>query len=382
MIPAARGSRRRYFLALLLSATLTGGATAASAQSATDRAWYARFVDGVAALTYNIAWPTATYRDVEVSTVTPAEGGADVAFRLHGKSAFADGDLWLDVIMHVRDGRVAGLDWGENNGFFPPGLTTSAVLEGLNSAMKQANAPSAGDAAPASTPAVAVACVTNTTNGDVPFTLQRGADTSSFKLGPGQAMIFSAGPSDRHFQITFDNSYADGYQAGSLSFNAAVRSPRPESCDDDLTFVFLASGDRLGLMTKTWIPGFPSPWDDAVLQSDVKDQWVCAGGFRPYPWDTGQGLQCIGTNAGVVGLTLVKDETSPFIRIDRVFASSPAAQAGLERGMMVISIDGASTDKLDVAGAISKLTGGIGSTVDLGVISAGATPTIVTLTRR
>jgi hypothetical protein len=354
-------------------------APALVAQTAPSRAWYERLVDGVAAVVYNVAWPTATYERVTFRSLNPAANGADVAFRLHGKSLFADGDLWLDVIMQVRGGEITGLKWGDNNGFVPPGLTTGAMLEAINEMTKPSPARSPESAASSG---VAVVCIGNTTNATVNFKLKRGQGAANFSLGEGQTMIFTAPIEDRSFEVTFDNRFTEGYQPGALRFTAGIRSPRPDSCTDDLKLVFMAAGDRLGVTTAAWSPGFPSPYDDSVLQSTEKDKWVCAAGFRPYPWQSGQGLQCIGNTVGVLGLSLEKDPNGTFLRIATVYPGSPAAAAGLVAGTIVVSIDAASTDGMDTEAALNKLRGPIGGRVRLGVVAPGLTPTVLTITRQ
>ena len=319
-------------------------------------------------------------------------GGGDVTFRLHGKSAFADGDLWLDVIMHVRSGEVVGIDWGEHNGFFPPGLTTITFLRALNeAASSSSSAPKAASSAALSRPgattsttstgAVAVACISNSTQSKLSFNLRRGQNTQAFSLGAGETWLFSAAPSDHNFEVTFDTSLADGYQAGALRFSAAVRSPKPDSCSDDLRLVFLSAGDRQGITTATWTPGFPSPFNASLLQSTTVDKWICTAGTRPYPFETGEGLDCVANGVGVVGLRLEKDPNGPFLRIAKVFPRSPASQTGLVPGEFVVSIDALSTDGIDLSLATEKLRGPIGQRLRLGVVAPGANPIVVTLTR-
>src|SRR5262245_27472503 len=41
-----------------------------AAQRTDDRAWYQRFVNGVASTVYSIAWPTATFRRVDLKDVS------------------------------------------------------------------------------------------------------------------------------------------------------------------------------------------------------------------------------------------------------------------------------------------------------------------------
>jgi hypothetical protein len=98
-----------------LAAPITAPAVAQTGQL--DRPAYRRLADGMASVVYLVAWPTATYKRIELNDVDVTSDGAIVTFRLHGASAFADGDLWVDVRLHMRSsGEVTRLEWGDYNG--------------------------------------------------------------------------------------------------------------------------------------------------------------------------------------------------------------------------------------------------------------------------
>jgi uncharacterized membrane protein len=97
-----------------------------------DESTYRGFVDSVAKSLFFLAWPTATYESVEFGDVDFVSSGADVSFRLHGKSAFDDSSLWVDVVIEVRNGDIADLRWGRNNAILSqPGSTIKAMAEEL-----------------------------------------------------------------------------------------------------------------------------------------------------------------------------------------------------------------------------------------------------------
>jgi uncharacterized membrane protein len=97
-----------------------------------DESGYRGFVDSVAGSLYFLAWPTATYERVEFGDLQSVHSGADVSFRLHGKSAFDDGPLWVDVVIEVRNGQITDLRWGRNNAILAqPGSTIKALAEEL-----------------------------------------------------------------------------------------------------------------------------------------------------------------------------------------------------------------------------------------------------------
>jgi uncharacterized membrane protein len=94
---------------------------------------YRGFVDSVAESLFFLAWPTATYESVEFGDVEFLSSGADVSFRLHGKSSFDDGPLWVDVVIEVRNGEITDLRWGRNNAVLAqPGSTIKALAEELD----------------------------------------------------------------------------------------------------------------------------------------------------------------------------------------------------------------------------------------------------------
>lgn len=370
--------RRAAATAVAIGIVLAGVAAplSAAAQGTPDvHAWYERFVDGIAGLVYGYAWPTATYQRVELDSVSPRPNGADVVFRLHGKSAWADGDLWLQFIMHVRNGEVAGYRWGEHNGVWPPGLLSETMLAALNDMLKSSAHPPGSPPAPPerlSVSPVAVACFSNPTTQTLRYKVGIGDWTDNVTLEPGRTNMTWARTPAPSLVVTFDDGFADGYSETTLRFTAAQRTPRPTSCDDSLVFDFQLSGNRIGLFPRTWIAGFPHPFNGRVVAAAAPQTWTCAAGFRPYPWDDGEGLDCIGKDAGVIGVRLARDESSGFLRIDKVMAASPLALNGIPTGTLVFSIDGASTEQLDVAAAFDKITGRIGSSVRLVILTPGS----------
>lgn len=113
--------------------------------------FYRGFVDAVGETIFALAWPTAEYERVAFGSVTFGADGAQVSFRLHGKSAWDDGPLWVEVMIDVRDGRITDLRWGRHNALLAePGETIgllSQALEELTAELARSQgsaAPSAG----------------------------------------------------------------------------------------------------------------------------------------------------------------------------------------------------------------------------------------------
>ncbi|MES1240630.1 MAG: DUF1036 domain-containing protein [Acidobacteriota bacterium] len=123
---------RRKLSASVLLLALVGLLAGAPRLRADDDSSYRGFVNSVAKSLYFLAWPTATYESVEFGDVDFVSSGADVSFRLHGKSAFDDGPLWVDVVIEVRNGDITDLRWGRNNAILAqPGSTIKYMAQEL-----------------------------------------------------------------------------------------------------------------------------------------------------------------------------------------------------------------------------------------------------------
>ncbi len=115
--------------------------TCGSAQAADDSGWD-RFVQGLGQSIYFAAFPTATYKGVELGTIRPGANGTDVVFVVYGISAFDDDSLWTEVIITVKGSDIVDLRWGKNNAILSqPGETMKnlgILLDNLNK-QSQAN---------------------------------------------------------------------------------------------------------------------------------------------------------------------------------------------------------------------------------------------------
>lgn len=93
---------------------------------------FKKFVHGMGETLYFLAWPTAEYERAGFGGVSFTSNGADVSFRLHGKSGFDGGHLWVDVVVEIRNGEITDLRWGDNNAILAqPGATIKAMGEVL-----------------------------------------------------------------------------------------------------------------------------------------------------------------------------------------------------------------------------------------------------------
>jgi hypothetical protein len=124
---------------------LLAGPFARPAQADDDRSVYREFVDGIGETVFFFAWPTAQYERVSFQGFRDASGGADVLFRVHGRSAFSDGPLWVDVVLELRNGEVRDLRFGNHNALLAaPGETMRALGEALQELTTQYQASAGG----------------------------------------------------------------------------------------------------------------------------------------------------------------------------------------------------------------------------------------------
>lgn len=95
--------------------------------------------------------------------------------------------------------------------------------------------------------------------------------------------------------------------------------------------------------------------------------------------------ELVGTQSGRlmgIGVDVVKDTSSSYARILRVYDNSPAAEVGLQAGGFITSIDDTGLRSLtDTAAIDSALLGEEGSTVTIGYLTPDRTEQTYTLTR-
>lgn len=66
------------------------------------------FVDRIASSIFTAAWPTATYEETSIRSISPVTGGYNVSVRFAGQSMWG-GPLRLDMILMLRGGRLYDL---------------------------------------------------------------------------------------------------------------------------------------------------------------------------------------------------------------------------------------------------------------------------------
>lgn len=131
--------------AIILASLLLNPLWSSSVQASTD-SYIGAFVDRVASSVYAAAWPTATYKSVNLNAVTERRNGSlDIAFRLYGISALDNSWLWTDVILNIKDGEVRDIHWGKNNAIvMQPGGTAKLIGEFLADLSAELDKPNNG----------------------------------------------------------------------------------------------------------------------------------------------------------------------------------------------------------------------------------------------
>ncbi len=87
-------------------------------------------VDGLAALVYEIGWPTATYTGYRAGSLQRMPNGYDVTVRLEGISAFSGGPLWMDLVLEFRNHNLFDVRVVRHNALLQrPFATAEAVGE-------------------------------------------------------------------------------------------------------------------------------------------------------------------------------------------------------------------------------------------------------------
>jgi hypothetical protein len=386
----------------IASLVLCAGVRPATSQTqAGDKPLFERLVDGVAGLVYWAAWPTATYQRVSIHDIAPAADGAVVTLRLHGKSAFAEGDLWVDVKLGMRrTGEITNMAWGKYNGFFPPGFTWQRIGDAADeinrrnaTAAPSRPAPAAAPAryipppspAPAPAPApveLMTVCVSNPTSATVAYSLKWGNKTEAFSLAPGEAQSYWAPSAAGRFDISFDADLTSATRQVTYQLSGQTSRGEPASCADNLTIEFLTATTRLGVRPKAWSPGSAHPFESSVVAGNTSGTWACAAGFKWYAPDDKESLLCVDERYGYIGVSFGVGANQAFPHISTVTPGSAAAEAGIVSGTFVVSVDGVSTEGLSTEAVVGKVRGAPKTTVRLGLASAGGAPRVVTLTRR
>ena len=223
--------------------------------------------------------------------------------------------------------------------------------------------------------------MSNTTQRDVSYSIKWGTKTASYTLTPGQSWRFWAPASTPRFEVSFDGDLTSAIDTRTVALTGATLQGEPTACTENMMLDFVTDQQRLGLNTRLWVPKFPHPFIPNLVAGAAKDGWMCAEGFKWASQDL-KSTDCIEQNVGLVGLTLATQSPSTFPQIAAIAPGGSAEQAGIAVGTFIITIDGVSAEGLTTTALITKISGQIGTTIRLGVVTTGSAPRVVILTRR
>ncbi len=134
-----------------VSLTVVVGAMILYSSQVEARPWYLGLIDAIGGTVYFFAWPSATYERSSFGGIARSYSGIDIKVKLHGKS-FAGTPLWTEVIIQVRDDKISGVRWGQNNAIaVQPGQAIKMIgsmLAELNSEYNDSKSPRGGYAEP------------------------------------------------------------------------------------------------------------------------------------------------------------------------------------------------------------------------------------------
>jgi hypothetical protein len=267
------------------------------------------FVSSVAHTVYNLAWPTATYRDFRLDSIAPVDGGFDVLVTLDGLSGIDQSDLWVQLVFLIRNGGLQDVRVKNDNHVLVPPFATSAALAGAAAdlakqyAQRQANGAPAPDApseqlpdpyptphfapqtvapqqapaptqptpqpAPRSVPPPPVTrhappisgtieaegtCLINSTGHTLTFDYRWGAlKWIKYQLAPDQEVKIwwpyrDAASQTPPLAIRYDDDFAAGYTERDYNL---LRTPTalPVSCDRVQNYRFIMEGSKIAIYT-------------------------------------------------------------------------------------------------------------------------------------
>ena len=122
-------SQRFLFrISCLLLIVLVSSWSASAQDNQDDQKNATSFIDSLGQTVYNLARPSATYREVSIDGFEPVDGGFDVLVKLSGQSYFDDSDLWLTLAFMFRNGKFYDIQVRDNNAILVPPFPTTITL--------------------------------------------------------------------------------------------------------------------------------------------------------------------------------------------------------------------------------------------------------------
>ena len=339
---------RRVIGVLVLSLIAVPQVASASAETQARS-----FVEGAAAMIYACAWPTATYESVSFLSLGRAEGGYDAVFRLIGKSAFDDSDLWVDLAFEFRNGELHDMHVMRHNAILvPPFETCKAMGKLLDDLIKESQSqkpgrqdprPSAGRQNNSSTAAV---CINNAANFEMKYAYRwSGNEWQQDTIAPGSVRRhwWTYNVQVPSFEVTYDDNLAKGVSESRRHLNLSSAVP-PVSCSSVKNYSFVVKDNAIGLNSDTWEPGWPHPFAPSVIAGEKTGEWRPAPGYRWYDTADKTGLAVVPENLGITGILIgFKGNGDIYPTVIRVVPGGPAEGAGIHADMEIVRVNGVST---------------------------------------
>jgi len=311
---------------LIIASFLCGGS--ASAQSS-DEAWYRRAINSVGKVMYFCAWPTDKYDHMEFGSIDLKPGGADVSVILYGTS-WLEGDLWTEAVAEFRNGRMTNLRFARysSKALIPPGTVMIEGLKAVNEELKRQQFQQTPQ------PPVAVLCLSNPTPDPIAYSLPS-EQVSAQTLGPGQTWMFWHGGGG-DFTVSFGVTKTAGPQ-NTVRLNGIARASKPSSCEDGMTYDFVASGQRVDLRPRTSIAG-----------AEIPD------------------------STGLIGVNLEIEDGDRFPTIVSVRPGTSASRADVPAGSLLVEVNGESVRGLSIDSVVARTRGTVNTYVRIGVLARGS----------
>lgn len=222
------------------------------------------FFNSIAKLTYNAAWPTATYRSWDFDTpVRDVGGGYDVVIKLSGISGLGGSDLWLKLGFAFRSGSLSRTWVVSHNAWVMPPFKTLQTLGQITADLAkqyQQSQSQTGQPTPAATPtpqeptrtesgSAAAVCLKNGTDATLNFKYHWGDDAwSADKLDAGKAYIYWFTMQNGETTAPrFFIEYVNSFEVATLQDYELERYAvtLPTKCDAAKEYVFSTSGTKI-----------------------------------------------------------------------------------------------------------------------------------------
>lgn len=224
-----------------------------------DRDSITSFVNSVAKTVYGLAWPTATYSKVALNDFTFVPGGCDITVKLSGISAFDDSDLWVRMVIMVRNGKVTDFKVRDHNAIIaPPFQTTKYAAQAVAdmAAEYDRQHKQGRDVPPPPTPhqenlqTVEAACITNATPYTIGFQFRLGDGSwTTAKVEPNASYRMwwpytASGQTAQQLSFRYDDDPAPGYTERIYDLDG-VPAAQPVVCSQANQYAFQVSGAKV-----------------------------------------------------------------------------------------------------------------------------------------